>query len=74
MPLKHSTFRWFRTFACTTVLVGQQTMTFIVTGRFHHLNYSMQRTKIADSLLLGTPSGVRDFETASAQFNFLWSI
>ncbi len=32
LTLYQSTFRWFKTLACTTVLVG----------RFHHLNYSMQ--------------------------------
>ena len=57
MPLKHSTFRWFKTLACTTVLVG----------RFHHLNYSMQRTKIADSLLLGTLCGVGHFNALHFQ-------
>jgi hypothetical protein len=40
MPLKHSTFRWFEALSCKTTSVGHPS-----TNRFHHLNYSMQRTK-----------------------------
>src|SRR5680860_1504327 len=66
MPLKHSTFRWFEALSCKTASVGQ-----LLVCNLHHLNYSMQRTKIADSLLLGTLSGVRDqkYET----FNYVRS-
>ena len=70
IPLKYSTFKWFKTLACTTVLVDQQTMSLVgstILIAVYLPVACMQKTKIADSLLPGTLSGLRDFETVSRQ-------